>query len=271
MTDATETSPRGSVRRTALLVIVGVIGGFLSGAFGVGGGFIMVPLLTGLVGLDQRRAAATSLLAIIPTSIAGAITYAVQGEVHVLASAILAAGGIVGSLIGTRLLRELPLGWLRWMFFGLLLIIAVRSVIEIPVRDAELDLQVGTILGLVALGLVMGIASGLFGLGGGVIMVPVLVGIFGMGDLLAKGTSLLAIIPTSITGTVQNLRNKLVHWQDGAIAGIAATAASFLGVWMAFWIEPFWSAILFALLVVFVAAQMIVRDLRARRRKPAGN
>ena len=93
--NAESTAASGSAKRTIILIAIGLVGGFLSGAFGVGGGFIMVPLLTGFAALDQRHAAATSLIAIIPTSIAGAIMYGVAGEVNVLAAAILAAGGIV--------------------------------------------------------------------------------------------------------------------------------------------------------------------------------
>ncbi|MGO7983916.1 sulfite exporter TauE/SafE family protein, partial [Rhizobium johnstonii] len=80
-----------------LLVLTGVIGGVLSGAFGVGGGILMVPLLINLVGMNQRQASATSLLAIVPTSIVGSITYLAAGHVDLLAGLFLAIGGVIGS------------------------------------------------------------------------------------------------------------------------------------------------------------------------------
>ncbi len=124
------------------------------------------------------------------------------------------------------------------------------------------------IVGLVALGLFMGVASGLFGIGGGVLMVPILITLFGSGELIAKGTSLLAMIPTSITGTVQNTRHGLVDLKDAAIAGLAATGASFGGVAVAFLLDPRLSVVLFAILVFLIAAQLTFRTIRELRRKP---
>jgi uncharacterized membrane protein YfcA len=248
------------------LLATGLVGGFLSGAFGVGGGIIMVPMLIWLAGFDQRRASATSLAAIVPSAIAGAVTYALNGEVDWIAAALVAAGGIAGSFLGTHLLRRLPIGWLRWLFIALLLLIAVRMLLEFPGSSTDIQLQPWVVVGLLALGVLMGVASGLFGIGGGVLMVPLLITVFGAGELLAKGTSLLAMIPTSITGTVQNARHRLVDLRDAAIAGAAATAASFGGVAVAFLLDPRLSAVLFGILVFLIAAQLTFRTIRARRR-----
>ena len=256
---------RRTPRRVIALVIVGLVGGLLSGAFGVGGGIVMVPLLIWLVGLDQRRASATSLVAIIPTSMAGSITYLAHGSVLPLVALIIAVGGIAGSLVGSKLLRTLPLAWLRWLFFALLVVVAVRLFFEVPERGTGLELTGAAIAGLVALGLVMGIASGLFGIGGGIIMVPVLVAVFGVSDLVAKGTSLLAIIPTALTGSIANVRAKLIGVGDGVIVGAAATVASFGGVALAFLMSKQVSAILFAVLILAVVAQLTVRAIRERR------
>jgi uncharacterized membrane protein YfcA len=254
-----------SPRRVIALIVVGLMGGLLSGAIGVGGGIIMVPLLMWLLGMDQRRAAATSLVAIVPGAISGTIQYGLLGELDAVAGLIVAVGGVGGSLIGTKLLRMLSLTWLRWLFIALLVLVAVRLFFEVPSRDAQLALSPGVIAALVALGLVMGIASGLFGIGGGVILVPVLIAFFGLGDLLAKGTSLLAMIPTSLTGSAANIRAGLVRPSDGLIAGLAAVAASFGGVALAILLPPRIAVILFAVFLLIVVAQLVVRAVRARR------
>jgi uncharacterized membrane protein YfcA len=255
-----------TLRRVVALVATGLTGGFLSGMFGVGGGIIMVPMLIWFAGLDQRRASATSLAAIVPGAIAGSVSYAVNGEVDWIAGALVAAGGIAGSFLGTHLLRRLPLGWLRWLFIALLLAISVRMLFEFPSSSTEIALSPWAVVGLVALGVFMGVASGLFGIGGGVLMVPILITLFGAGELIAKGTSLLAMIPTSITGTVQNTRHSLVDLKDAAVAGAAATAASFGGVAVAFLLDPRLSAVLFAILVFLIAAQLTFRTIREIRR-----
>ena len=124
------------------LALIGAAGGLLSGAFGVGGGILMVPLLITFAHMDQRRASATSLAAIVPTAVVGAITYFVNGEVDVIAALFVAAGGIVGGWLGAKLLKRLPLGWLRWMFIALLVVVAVRMLFFVPERGdglVELD------------------------------------------------------------------------------------------------------------------------------------
>lgn len=253
------------MRRVLLLLLVGGIGGFLSGMFGVGGGIIMVPLLIWLIGLDQRRAAATSLVAIVPAAISGTVQYAAAGHLDIVAGLLIAAGGIAGSLVGTRLLRTLPLGWLRWLFIGLLVVTAVRLLFEVPSRGADIAITPGVIAGLIVLGLVMGIASGLFGIGGGVIAVPVLIALFGASDLAAKGISLLAMVPTALTGSIANTRNGLVRPLDGVIAGVAATAATFGGVAVAFLLTPQLASILFAVLIVIAITQLVLRAVRDHR------
>jgi uncharacterized membrane protein YfcA len=263
MTDAA-TRPAGA-RYWAALVLTGALGGLLSGLFGVGGGIVMVPLLIALAGMDQRRAATTSLAAILPTSIVGSLTYLANGHVDLVAGAIIAAGAVVGALIGSRLLRRIPLFWLRWLFIALLLVVAVRMVLVEPERGASLELNVDVVLGYLALGLLMGIASGLFGIGGGVIAVPALVAIFGVSDLIAKGTSLLVLVPTSLVGTLANLRARLVDLPAGLVVGVTATVAAVPGVALALIIPPRLSSVLFAVLLVLAAAQLTVSAVRAGR------
>lgn len=260
-TDATT----GGRRRWLVLLAVGALGGTLSGAFGVGGGILMVPLLLAFAGMDQRRAAATSLAAIIPASVAGSATYLAAGEVDVPVGLVVAVGGVLGSLVGTRLLRRLSLPVLRWMFIALLLAAAARMLLIAPDRGEGVELDPLTAVALVGVGLVMGTASGLFGIGGGVLLVPALISLFGAGDLVAKGTSLLVMLPTAVMGTTTNARAGLVDVREGAIIGVAATAASFLGVALAFWLPPDLAGVLFAALVLLSAVQLTVKALRARR------
>jgi uncharacterized protein len=263
----------GGARRWSVLVAVGVLGGVLSGAFGVGGGILMVPLLLTFAGMDQRRAAATSLAAIVPASVAGTATYLANGEVDVPVGLVVAVGGVAGSLVGTRLLRRLPLPLLRWLFIGLLLAAAARMLLVAPERGGDLDLDLAswpgdwpTAAGLVGVGLVMGVASGLFGIGGGVLLVPALISLFGAGDLVAKGTSLLVMLPTALMGTASNARAGTLDVREGAVVGLAATAASFLGVALAFVLPPDLAGALFAALVLVSAVQLAVRAVRQRHR-----
>jgi uncharacterized membrane protein YfcA len=251
-------------RRWALLVVVGLLGGLLSGLFGVGGGAVMVPLLIWLLGMGQRRAAATSLVAIVPTAIVGALTYGIGGHVAFVAGAVLAAGGIGGSLIGARMLRRVPLGALRWMFIGLLGVGAVETLIDVPARGSEISLTWTSGVLLLLVGVLMGAASGLFGIGGGIIVVPILMAGFGASDLLAKGTSLVAMVPAALTGSVVNVRARLMRVADGLVVGAVASAASLLGVAFAYLISPRVSGLLFFALMIVTMAQLAYRAVKLR-------
>lgn len=248
-----------------VLISIGVAAGLFSGAFGVGGGILMVPLLIALAGMDQRRASATSLLAIVPTSVVGCAGYLFGEGVDGVAAALVAPGAIVGAFLGATLLRRLPLRVLTWAFVVLLLAVALRTALLVPERGAEASYDAGTVVAMLLLGLAIGVASGLFGIGGGAIAVPAFVALFGMSDLIAKGTSLLVMVPTALSGTLRNVRAGLVDWRSGLLVGIPATVASLPGVAIAHVLPPRLASILFALLLVASAVQLAVRDLRRSR------
>jgi uncharacterized protein len=103
------------------LLVIGVVGGLLSGLLGVGGGIIMVPLLVYWAAYGQRDAHAMSLGAIIPISIAGIATYGVAGQVHWVDALGLAAGSILGARIGAGALTRIDERLLK-IVFGLFLV-----------------------------------------------------------------------------------------------------------------------------------------------------
>jgi uncharacterized membrane protein YfcA len=107
------------------LVVIGLLGGVLSGLLGVGGGVIMVPLLVLWAGYTQRHAHAASLGAIIPISVAGIVTYGAAGAVHVPEAAGLACGSIVGARVGAGLLARIEERPLKLVFGCFLVAVAV--------------------------------------------------------------------------------------------------------------------------------------------------
>jgi uncharacterized membrane protein YfcA len=236
----------------------------MSGMFGVGGGVVMVPLLIWLARLDQRRASATSLAAIIPTAGVGAVEYGARGHLAVWTAVIVAAGSTAGAWAGARVLRRVKLRVLSWAFVGLLAATALFMVFYTPARAAALPLDWARGCGLAALGLAMGLAAGLFGIGGGVIAVPALMALFGAGDLVARGTSLLVMAPSAITGTVTNWRGGLVDARAGLATGVAAAATSFGGAALAFVVSPRVGNALFAAFLAVAAVQLGWRAARPR-------
>ena len=249
--------------RWVRLALIGLVAGFMSGLFGVGGGILLVPALMLLVSFDPRTAAGTSLAAIVPMSIVGVISYAINDSVDVVAAVLLAAGAIVGAQVGTHLLSRLPRRALRWAFIVFLLVVIVSLFLVIPSRDAVIEFTVGTVIGLVVLGLVTGVLSGLLGIGGGAVVVPMLILLFGASDLIAKGTSMLMMIPTAISGTIGNVVRKNVDLPAAAVIGVAACTTTALGAFVAVSISPQLANVLFAAFLVAVVTQLIVKAVRS--------
>lgn len=265
MSDA-ETLSRGPRAYTAFIGI-GLIAGLLSGLFGVGGGTVIVPLLVLFLHFNQRLGAGTSLAAIVPTATVGVISYAINGSVAWIPALILAAGAVVGAQIGTRLLPKISQTVLRWFFVGFLVIVIVSLFLVVPSRDAEFELELLNGLALLAVGVGTGVLAGLIGVGGGVIVVPVLMLAFGTSDLVAKGTSLLMMIPTAISGTIGNLRNHNVDLVAAAIVGVSACTTTALGAWLATLIDPTVGNMLFAAYLVVIAVQMATKAIKGRKKK----
>ncbi|MFD5213187.1 sulfite exporter TauE/SafE family protein [Microbacterium sp. NPDC058345] len=247
-------------------VLIGLTAGLLSGLFGVGGGTVIVPLLVLMLHFDQRRAAGTSLAAIVPTASVGVISYAMSGSVAWIAALILAAGAVVGAQIGSRLLPKISQTVLRWGFVGFLMIVIVSLFLVIPSRGAAFEVNLLNGAGLVGVGVLTGIMAGLIGVGGGVIVVPVLMLAFGTSDLIAKGTSLLMMIPTAVSGTIGNLRHRNVDLVAAGIIGLSACTTTALGAWLATLIDPLLGNVLFAAYLVVIAVQMSIKAIRSRRR-----
>ena len=245
---------------------VGLAAGLLSGLFGVGGGTVIVPLLVLALGFDQRLAAGTSLAAIVPTATVGVVSYALHGSVAWIPALILAAGAVVGAQAGTWLLPRMPITALRWGFVGFLAIVIASLFVVVPSRDAGLPLTVVSVVGLIVLGLITGVLAGLLGVGGGVIVVPVLMLLFGASDLIAKGTSLLMMIPTAVSGTIGNVRRRNVDLVAAALVGGAACTTTALGAWLATLVDPLVGNILFAVFLTVIAVQMAIRAVRGRKR-----
>jgi len=243
---------------------IGLTAGLLSGLFGVGGGTVIVPLLVVLLRFDQRRAAGTSLAAIVPTAAVGVISYAMSGSVAWIAALILAAGAVVGAQIGSRLMPRISQKALRWGFVAFLLIVLVSLFVVIPSRSAVFELTWLSGSGLVLTGMLTGIIAGLIGVGGGVIVVPALMMVFGTSDLVAKGTSLLMMIPTAVSGTIGNLRHRNVDLIGASIIGVSACTMTALGAWLATLIDPTAGNMLFALFVLAIAVQMSIKAIRSR-------
>lgn len=266
---AGETALDGSARSIIVLIVVGMLVGVLSGMFGIGGGTVIVPALVWL-GLSQRNAAATSTLAIVPTSISGVVSYATGGHVDWLAAVLLFCGMFVGGQIGSWLLSRLPELVLRWIFVAFLVFVVINQVSFVPSRDHQIAMSVTTGICLALLGVIIGTLAGLLGIGGGALAVPSLSMLFGASDLVARGTSLLAMFPNSITTSVANLKRRLVHVKAALIIGLVAAVTAPFGTWIAGAVSPRVGSILFACYLCVLLVRSMFVAVKATRSAHTG-
>ncbi len=103
--------------------------GLVNGFFGGGGGMVLVPMLAGKCGLDQRRAFATSVAVIAPLCALSAAVYWFRGDLDLMLALPYLAGGLVGGLIGGRVYKKLSMVWLRRAFALLILYGAVKALL----------------------------------------------------------------------------------------------------------------------------------------------
>jgi hypothetical protein len=184
------------------LFLTGILSGTASGLFGVGGGFLMTPVQFFLYttgGMDStlatRLAFGTSLAVMIPTMISGALAHNSRGSVNWHAAATMGCAAVLGGLIGGTLAAHLPGIVLRTFFALLIILMAIRMVWHVhSCRTCE---PRGSTRVYLLIGFSIGIVSGLAGIGGGVLLVPVLVILLGYSSHSAVGTSSACLIFSS--------------------------------------------------------------------------
>lgn len=246
--------------QTAVGLVIGLVGGFLSGLAGVGGGIIMVPLMTGLGRLSQHKAHGTSLVAIVFTGAIGAATYFSHGTVDWTVAVLLAATAIVTARFGALYAHSLSEKKLKKAFGVFLIVVSAMLILKGYLLQATFVLAWWIkVIMLLITGLVAGFLSGMMGVGGGAIMVPLMVILAGMGQHLAQGTSLLAMVPISVSGAVTHYRlgNVFVPIAGGLIVG--GIAGGYLGGTAANMIPEFYLKLIFAGVGVWMGLRYLRR------------
>jgi len=197
-----------------VLVITGIGVGFASGLLGVGGCFIMVPVQYWVytsMGIDPKiailTAFGTNLAVVFPTAMSGAYGHSKRGAVLWKAAIILGVTGAIGAVLGSIIAAHLPAKILTTIFGLAILAGAIRMLTAKPPRVEERPNQ--NPITLVTWGIVLGIVTGIIGIGGGVLMVPVMAVILRFGMHRAVGSSTAVMIFTSLGGLAGYILNGL--------------------------------------------------------------
>jgi uncharacterized protein len=187
-------------------VIVGLGGGIVSGLLGVSSGGILVPGLALVLGMNQHRAQAVSLVAqLLPTGLPGVIEYHRKGhQLHSRPVLLAAAGFLVGAFAGASLAGRVPERPLRWLFAAYLVVLATMMVLggrtraDHP-REAAIGAPATRGWNLALVGACGGLSSGLLGIGGGLAMTVLMVSWLGLSQHRAQALSLaVTVLPTGL-------------------------------------------------------------------------
>jgi len=212
----------------AVAVAVGLGAGVLSGLFGVGGGIVMTPGIQLALGLPPIVALATPLPAIMPTALTGAMRYHRSDQVDGKAAVLMAVTGIPAAAVGASLTEVVPVHALLVATAGLLGWQGVGVIRRSSTGDTART-QVTNGLRFCAIGAAAGLVSGLLGIGGGLVIVPLLVGWLVFPLKLAVGTSLAAIIVMVVPGTIVHAALGNIDWTFAVALAAGAVPGARLG------------------------------------------
>jgi uncharacterized membrane protein YfcA len=205
------------------LLPLGIVAGLLSGLLGIGGGLIFSPLLLAL-GLSPHQALATSTLAILPTTMGGSWAHLRSGLVPPRAVLAIAAGAIVGAVVFSHAGDALK-GWqllsLQALMYSLLALVISPRRSDKAHAEAQLPLP-----GLSGVGLVAGWSSGLLGVGGGLVMVPLMVQGLGIRVYQAIRLSTLAVCASAAAASLTFLSDGRGNLPIGLLLGGSAAVAA---------------------------------------------
>lgn len=261
--------------------------GFLSGIFGVGGGFLMTPLLI-FIGIPPAVAVATEANQIVASSFSGVLGHWRRGNVDFKMGAVLLLGGLVGSAIGVQIFAQLrALGQvdllvsLSYVVFlgivgGLMFVESLSALrksrrggkriqrrrhnwvhgLPVRMRFRQSNLYISAIPPF-GVGLLVGILAAIMGVGGGFIMVPAMIYLLGMAATVVVGTSLFQIMfVTGATTLMHAIANQTVDGVLAVILLVGGVVGAQIGVRIAPRLKAEQLRILLALLVLAVCAKL---------------
>jgi uncharacterized protein len=209
-------------------VAVGFVSGVLSGMFGVGGGIIMTPGFQFTAGVTPIVALATPLPVILPTASVGAYTYGRAKQIDLHAVAWMVGPGIVGAIGGAALTGVIDPYLLLVATAALLAYQASGMLRTRPAGRRVPSLRTQPLV-FGAIGLAAGFLSGLLGIGGGLVIVPLLANRMGMPIKTVLGTSLLTMVALVIPGTIVHARLGHIDWAVALAAMIGSVPGARVG------------------------------------------
>jgi len=238
--------------------VLGVAGGLL----GIGGGLIAIPVLGYLYGMDQHLAQGTALVMIAPNVMMGFLRSHQKHRVDLRSAAAMVLFATASSYVAARLAAGISASGLHTAFAVFLIVLAVYFGLPKKVHPADAGHDAPPAppmprAALPLLGLASGAMSGIFTVGGGLVVVPALVSLFGMQQTRAQGLALALVVPGALVALVAYAQGGNVSWATGLPMALGGVLSVSWGVALAHRLPAARLRVLFCLVLLGTAAGML--------------
>jgi uncharacterized membrane protein YfcA len=252
------------------ILIVGILAGVMSGLFGIGGGIVMVPTLIAIFGMNMLDANATSLAAmLLPVGIFGVMNYYKAGYINLKDSLWIALGLFGGSFFGAELAVTLDVNLLAKLYAAYLLWIAV-GYFDIPSyfsrnknKKQTNDIKAKThraVWQFIFIGVLAGVIAGMFGKGGGLVIVPILIKFFDYDPKAASATSLAALqLPVGLPSVIVYAQDGHLNFFYAGLMAFGILVGVFFGSKLALNLSSAIFKKVYAIFLLGVAVYMVVK------------
>ncbi|RZL79981.1 MAG: sulfite exporter TauE/SafE family protein [Rhodococcus sp. (in: high G+C Gram-positive bacteria)] len=254
----------------AVALALGAIVGVLLGLLGGGGSILAVPALVFGLGLDLDQAIPISLLVIGVSSLVGAVPKIRERQVNWRMGGVFAACGIPATFAGSAVGRVLPQSVVMIGFAAVMVVAGIRMLMDrgetgtaCEVGDSGIDWRRCAPRSIPA-GVAVGFLTGLFGVGGGFLIIPALVLMLGLQMSVAVGTSLVIIVANSAAGLISHLSGTSIDWAITAAFAGTAIVGSLIASHFGTKVDTDRLQRWFAYLVFVVAAYVLVDTILLR-------
>ncbi len=247
-----------SLPQIAISLTLGGAIGFISGLLGIGGGLLAVPILVLFYGLDQQLAQGTALMMMTPNMIIGFLRYRQKNPITFGMVGLLAAGSVVASYFAALLAAQAPTVLLRKFVAVYMMLLAGHMLWRsLSTREVKSLKKAAPFWMLPLAGGVGGACMGFFSIGGGVVVVPILTGLFLMTQTSAQGLVLAMLVPSGIVALSTYAWLGLVYWPIAIPLAAGSVLTVAYGVQMAHKLPEKKLRAIFSL-VLFTAAMLML-------------
>ena len=254
------------------ILIVGILAGVMSGLFGIGGGIVMVPTLIAVFGMNMLDANSTSLAAmLLPVGIFGVINYYKAGYINLKDSLWIALGLFGGSFFGAELAVSLDVNLLAKLYAAYLLWIAVgyfdipsyfsrnKNKNKMKTDSAQTKTQ-RAVWQFILIGVLAGVIAGMFGKGGGLVIVPILIKFFDYDPKAASATSLAALqLPVGLPSVIVYAEDGHLNFFYAGLMAFGILVGVFFGSKLALNLSSAIFKKVYAVFLLGVAVYMVVK------------